>query len=599
MSNDSPEGTRIGRYRLVELIGEGGMGEVWRAEQVEPVKRLVALKIIKLGMDTKQVVARFESERQALAVLDHPGIAKLYDAGATETGRPYFVMELVQGLSITDHCDTHHLSTRARVLLFVNVCKAVHHAHTRGLIHRDIKPSNLMVTISDDEPMVKVIDFGIAKAVQKLTDQTLHTQIGQAVGTPAYMSPEQADSDGSGLDARSDVYGLGVVLYELLVGARPYELRQGLQLGLGERLRSTPTPSPSARLESMETSGGVARLRGTTPQDLKRDLEAGLDHVVMKALQPDRTQRFGTALEMAKELERWLRGEEPALPRRERRRASPGARRYGLGAVGLLALGAVVALAAMNGRLPWIGGSPGASSGPSAPVTFADRGISDSERLYFHSLSAIRDASRVVVRDAAQFKLLWELATGQEPGAPPPPPIDFSSDMVLVAAAGLVREGDRIRVDSVRHVAEDLDGEPDAVGQLHVIVRELQGCANPESIGSPVEFVRLPRFDGPVLFLERRQRDPACSVMMMGRITDLSSGEPVARARVLVAEANSGGVTNGSGRFIVMIEGAALARDSLEIRVEAEGYETESLRRAVSGADQIVADVALRRTGGG
>ena len=214
MSGQQP---RIGRYQLLELLGEGGMGEVWLAGQSEPVRREVALKIIKLGMDTKQVVARFESERQALAILDHPNIAHFYDGGSTPSGLPYFVMELVRGEPITDYCDTHRLSVDRRVRLIVDVARACHHAHTKGLIHRDIKPSNLLVTVKDETPTVKVIDFGITKAVgQRLTERTIHTQVDEFVGTPEYMSPEQVGFGGVEVDVRTDIYSMGIVLYELL-----------------------------------------------------------------------------------------------------------------------------------------------------------------------------------------------------------------------------------------------------------------------------------------------------------------------------------------------------------------------------------------------
>src|SRR5437773_8535968 len=226
-------GTMIGRYKLLEKVGEGGFGTVYVAEQCEPVKRRVALKIIKLGMDTKQVIARFEAERQALALMDHPNIAKVLEAAATDTGRPYFVMELVRGIKITDYCEQNNLSTRQRLDLFVSVCQAIQHAHQKGIIHRDIKPSNILVTLHDGVPVPKVIDFGIAKATQgELTDKTVYTQLQQFVGTPAYMSPEQAEMSGLDIDTRSDIYSLGVLLYELLTGLTPFDQHELLAAGL-------------------------------------------------------------------------------------------------------------------------------------------------------------------------------------------------------------------------------------------------------------------------------------------------------------------------------------------------------------------------------
>ena len=237
-------GDRIGRYRLLEEIGHGGCGVVYMAEQEEPVRRKIALKVIKLGMDTRQVVARFEAERQALALMDHPNIAKVLDAGATEAGRPYFVMELVGGIKITDYCEQNQLTTRQRLDLFIQVCRAIQHAHQKGIIHRDLKPSNVLVTTHDGTPVPKVIDFGIAKATQgRLTDQTLFTAFEQFIGTPAYMSPEQAQLGGLDVDTRSDIYSLGVLLYELLTGKTPFDTHKMLAGGLDE-IRS---PAPKVR----------------------------------------------------------------------------------------------------------------------------------------------------------------------------------------------------------------------------------------------------------------------------------------------------------------------------------------------------------------
>src|SRR6059036_442355 len=248
-------GTMIGRYKLLEKVGEGGFGTVYVAEQREPVKRRVALKIIKLGMDTKQVIARFEAERQALALMDHPNIAKVLDAGSTETGRPFFAMELVRGIKITDFCDEHKLSTADRLKLFLQVCRAIQHAHQKGIIHRDIKPSNILVTLHDGVPVPKVIDFGIAKATEgRLTDNTLFTAFEQFLGTPAYMSPEQAEMSGLDIDTRSDIYSLGVLLYELLTGKTPFDANDLLALGLDavrRTIREKEPVRPSTRLKTL------------------------------------------------------------------------------------------------------------------------------------------------------------------------------------------------------------------------------------------------------------------------------------------------------------------------------------------------------------
>jgi serine/threonine protein kinase/WD40 repeat protein len=306
---DDPTSILIGRYKLLERIGEGGFGEVWMAEQLEPVKRRVALKIIKLGMDTRQVVARFEAERQALALMDHPNIAKVLDAGATETGRPYFVMELVRGIRITEYCDKNQLSAQQRLSLFIQVCRAVQHAHQKGIIHRDIKPSNILVTLHDGVPVPKVIDFGIAKATQQeLTDKTVFTQFRQFLGTPAYISPEQAEMSGLDIDTRADIYSLGVLLYELLTGRTPFDtdelLRTGLD-GLRRIIREQQPVRPSTRLsQSQRAARGTAGQSKTA--DPKSRIEDDLDWIVMKCLEKDRTRRYETANGLARDIERHL-----------------------------------------------------------------------------------------------------------------------------------------------------------------------------------------------------------------------------------------------------------------------------------------------------
>ncbi len=310
-------GMMIGRYKLLQLIGEGGFGMVYMAEQVEPVRRKVALKIIKLGMDTKQVIARFESERQALALMDHPNIAKVLDAGSTETGRPYFVMELVRGIPFTEYCDQNNLSTRERLRLFIPICNAVQHAHQKGIIHRDIKPTNVMVTLHDGKPVPKVIDFGVAKATnQKLTEKTLFTEYRQFIGTPAYMSPEQAEMSGLDVDTRSDIYSLGVLLYELLTGTTPFDaktLREAGYVEITRIIREEDPPTPSTRLHSLgEGLPSIAKRRRSEPAALCKLMRGDLDWIVMKALEKDRTRRYETANSLAGDIERHLKN-EPVL----------------------------------------------------------------------------------------------------------------------------------------------------------------------------------------------------------------------------------------------------------------------------------------------
>ena len=308
-------GTAISRYTLLQMIGDGGFGAVYMAEQKEPVRRRVALKIIKLGMDTKQVVARFEAERQALAMMDHPNIARVLDGGCTETGRPYFVMELVKGQTVTKYCDEHQLSTRQRLELIIPICHAIQHAHQKGIIHRDIKPSNILVATIDGRPVPKVIDFGIAKATQHdLTDKIVFTQFHQFMGTPAYMSPEQAAQDSTDIDTRSDIYSLGVLLYELLTGRTPVEAKELTRGGYDEirrRIREIEPPRPSNRLTTLTNDEltTVARSRAIEPARLAKLIRGELDWVVLKAIDKDRSRRYETASALALDIQRYLDNE--------------------------------------------------------------------------------------------------------------------------------------------------------------------------------------------------------------------------------------------------------------------------------------------------
>ncbi|GMV24802.1 MAG: hypothetical protein AMXMBFR58_08330 [Phycisphaerae bacterium] len=351
--------TQFGPYRIVETLGEGGFGVVYLAEQSSPVKRMVALKVLKPGMDSAAVLARFEAERQALALMDHPGIAKVLDAGMTPQGRPYFAMELVRGQAITEYCDLHRLGIPQRLALFNSVCHAVHHAHQKGVIHRDLKPSNILVAVLDGEPVVKVIDFGIAKATGASLNPRVHTMIGQFIGTPEYMSPEQAESAGVDIDTRTDVYSLGVLLYELTTGELPIDaerLRKASSHEIPKLLREIDPPRPSTRLSGSGTAitgspataiDDKARRRGTDRASLLRRLRGDLDWITMKAMEKDRTRRYESAAALAADIERHLR-DEPVLagPPSAAYRVSKFVRRHrgGVAASVVLALSIITGL---------------------------------------------------------------------------------------------------------------------------------------------------------------------------------------------------------------------------------------------------------------
>ncbi len=357
---DEGPATVIGPYKLLEPIGEGGFGVVFLAEQTKPVRRKVALKVLKAGMDTRQVVARFEAERQALAIMDHPHIAKVHDAGTTESGRPYFVMELVKGVPITDFCDQNHLTPRQRLELFIPVCQAVQHAHQKGIIHRDLKPSNVLVSRHDTTPVVKVIDFGVAKALgQELTDKTLFTGIAQMIGTPLYMSPEQAGMSDLDIDTRSDIYSLGVLLYELLTGTTPFTKERFQRAAYDEIrriIREEEPPKPSTRISTLgQDAATVSAIRQSDPKRLRRVVRGELDWIVMKALEKDRARRYETASAFAADVQCYLKDEPveawpPSAWYRFRKFARRNARALLTAAVVALA---VVLTAAGSGVLIW------------------------------------------------------------------------------------------------------------------------------------------------------------------------------------------------------------------------------------------------------
>jgi len=416
-------GSSIGPYRLLQLIGEGGFGAVYMAEQREPIRRKVALKIIKLGMDTRQVIARFEAERQALALMDHPNIARVLDAGATASGRPYFVMELVRGVPITEYCDTENLSNRQRIELFTQVCAAVQHAHQKGVIHRDIKPSNVLVTLHDGRPVPKVIDFGIAKATSaELTQRTLFTEFRQFIGTPEYMSPEQAEMSGLDLDTRADIYSLGVLLYELLTGTTPFDGRRLRKAGLDEIqriIREEDPERPSTRLSSLMTSiqsvepgrtsiQEIAKHRRTDPSSLTRQVRGDIDWIVMKCLEKDRTRRYDTAAALAEDLGRHLR-DEPVTA------SPPGAayrlRKFSRRHRGLLAASGVVMAALVVGLAVSLVGFYRASVNEDAAV--AATGEADAAR----RLAERQKTEAELARDEAQAvtRFLAEMLAAVEP----------------------------------------------------------------------------------------------------------------------------------------------------------------------------------------
>jgi serine/threonine protein kinase/tetratricopeptide (TPR) repeat protein len=359
-ASGSMAASQIGSYRLLQVLGEGGMGQVWLAEQTKPIHRTVALKLIKTGMDTKAVVARFESERQALALMDHPNIARVFDAGATPEGRPYFVMEYVPGLPITEYCDKHRLTIAERLELFIQVCEGVQHAHQKAIIHRDLKPSNVLVVEQDNKAVPKIIDFGLAKATaQRLTDKTMFTELGMMLGTPEYMSPEQADQTEQNIDTRTDVYSLGIILYQLLVGMLPFEgqaARTGTLEAILRMIREQEPPKPSTKIRSLgDASNALAEKRQEEPRLFARHLRGELDWITMRALEKDRARRYSSPAELSADIQRH-RNDEPVLagPPSATYRASKFVRRHRFGVISagtvLLLLIAFAAAMAVQAR---------------------------------------------------------------------------------------------------------------------------------------------------------------------------------------------------------------------------------------------------------
>jgi tetratricopeptide (TPR) repeat protein len=465
MGSGEAAGTVVGRYRLLQEIGEGGMGEVWLAEQEEPVRRRVALKLVKAGMNTRDVLARFESERQALALMNHPAIAKVFDAGSTPQGVPYFVMEYVAGVPITVYCDNHRLSTRGRLELFIHVCEGVQHAHQKAIIHRDLKPSNILVAEVDGRPAPKIIDFGVAKALtQRLTADTMFTRVGALVGTPEYMSPEQANTSGEDIDTRTDVYSLGILLYELLAGVPPIDLRKIAFEEFLRRLRDEEPPKPSTRIRTQApaTSSELARKRRTETMALVKQMRGDLDSIALKALEKDRLRRYGSPSDFAADIGRYLRNEPVlAVPPSAAYRACKFARRNRAALVTAAAFLLVLILAT---------------------------GISIRQSIRANREAAVAQA----VNDFLQNDLLGQASAANQsrPGAKPVP--DLKVRTVLDRAAQRITgkfdrqpEVEAAVRDTIGQTYRDLGLYPEARKQLDralELYRRVLGAKNPKTL---------------------------------------------------------------------------------------------------------------------
>ena len=477
LATEGTGGTVIGRYQLLQKIGEGGMGEVWLAEQKEPVLRRVALKLVKAGMDTREVIARFESERQALALMDHPAIAKVLDGGSTPQGTPYFVMEYVAGIPITTYCDNHRLSNRARVELFMHVCEGVQHAHQKAIIHRDLKPSNILVTEVDGRAAPKIIDFGIAKALaQKLSPVTLFTRTGVLVGTPEYMSPEQALSSGEDIDTRTDVYSLGVIFYELLAGAAPLDLRKITLDELLRRLREEEPPKPSAKVRTQDpaTLSELARRREIDPLALAKQMRGDLDSIALKALEKDRSRRYASPSDLAADIGRYLRNEAVlAVAPSAVYRARKFARRYGAALAMTAALVLVLILAA---------------------------GVSIRQSIRANREAAVAQA----VNDFLQNDLLAQASpdTQSGPSAKPDPHLEVRTALDRAAARVTGKFEPEVEAavrDTIGQTYMDLGVYPEASKQLERALelhRRILGAQNPKTLRTTSRLGRTAVFQG-------------------------------------------------------------------------------------------------------